>query len=241
VQSLFEDIKDFHQRFELEYKGPPRQLPDELGFFRAKFIGEEFMEYLSDHKNDVLFMSTIVHKLLSTYEIPLEKKLDALVDLVYVALGTAYLHGFDFDEAWRRVHEANMKKVRAERKEQSLRGSTFDVVKPLGWKPPDLSDLVRPPEAPRKDTRIVYGAMCSWWGTIREVGNRDGIPCCPHCKNLLFEMSSPDEWWEGVDKHVADGHPGYRAFIEWLKGKCFTKGFPEAKIAYEAETGKSAL
>jgi predicted HAD superfamily Cof-like phosphohydrolase len=71
-------------------------------------------------------------------------QLDALVDLAYVVLGTAYLHGFRFNEAWRRVHAANMAKVRAERAEQSARGSTFDVVKPPGWKPADLSDLVAP-------------------------------------------------------------------------------------------------
>jgi len=71
----------------------------------------------------------------------LEGQLDALVDLVYVALGTAYLQGFDFNEAFRRVHEANMKKVRARQKSDSKRASSYDVVKPVGWTPPDLSDL----------------------------------------------------------------------------------------------------
>ncbi len=75
----------------------------------------------------------------------MEKALDGLVDLVYVALGTAWLMGLDFPEAWRRVHAANMQKVRAQRKEESARGTTFDVVKPAGWQPPNLSDLVRCP------------------------------------------------------------------------------------------------
>ena len=73
----------------------------------------------------------------------LKEKLDALVDLVYFALGTAYLHGFNFNEAWKRVHAANMKKIRAEKKGDSKRKSTFDVVKPAGWIVPDLSDLVK--------------------------------------------------------------------------------------------------
>lgn len=51
--------------------------------------------------------------------------------------------GFNFREAWRRVHEANMGKVRARRAQDSTRGSVFDVVKPPGWVAPDLSDLVR--------------------------------------------------------------------------------------------------
>lgn len=120
------DIKDFHTKFRLTYDGPPRQLPYELVTFRAIFMHEELQEYglAVDDEN-------------------LEKQLDALVDLVYVALGTAYLHGFDFNEAWRRVHTANMKKVRAESAVDSKRNSPFDVVKPEGWVAPDLSDLVK--------------------------------------------------------------------------------------------------
>ena len=119
---MMKDIKEFHEKFGLAYNGRPRDLSKELSDFRVHFMLEELDEYRdSNHLVD---------------------KLDALVDLVYVALGTAYLHGFDFDEAWRRVHEANMKKVRAEVATDSKRGSTFDVVKPDGWAPPDLSDLV---------------------------------------------------------------------------------------------------
>jgi len=70
------------------------------------------------------------------------KMLDALVDLVYVALGTAILHRFPFYAAWDAVHKANMLKVRATRKGQSKRGTTFDVVKPDGWKAPDIEKLL---------------------------------------------------------------------------------------------------
>jgi len=148
MQSLFEDIKDFHQKFGLEYQGPPRYLPDQFDGFRTKFMAEELAEYVSADQTDHNFVTRAVDAIqqfnaFAGLAPPLEKKLDALVDLVYVAMGTAYLHGFDFDEAWRRVHAANMAKVRAERADQSLRGSTFDVVKPPGWKAPDLSDLVQ--------------------------------------------------------------------------------------------------
>jgi predicted HAD superfamily Cof-like phosphohydrolase len=73
----------------------------------------------------------------------LEEQLDALVDLMYVLLGTAYLHGFNrFGEAWSRIQAANMLKVRATVPEDSPRGSTLDVVKPPGWSPASLTDLV---------------------------------------------------------------------------------------------------
>lgn len=67
---------------------------------------------------------------------------DALIDLVYVALGTAYLHRFPFNEGWARVQEANMRKVRANKKSDSKRRTTHDVVKPPGWRSPELDDLV---------------------------------------------------------------------------------------------------
>lgn len=126
MDSFVEDIRDFHEKFRLEYDGPPRELPFKLFMFRAKFLGEELDEYnLAVGSGD------------------LAKQLDSLVDLVYVAIGTAYLHGFNFNEAWRRVHEANMNKVRAMRVEESVRGSAeYDVVKPPGWSPPSLEDLV---------------------------------------------------------------------------------------------------
>ena len=120
--TLFEDIVAFHQKFGVDYDGPPRELPLELRVFRREFLKEEFREYINAET--------------------LHEKLDALVDLVYVALGTARLHGFDFDEAWRRVHQANMSKVRAQKDSDSKRGSAaFDVVKPPNFVPPYLKDL----------------------------------------------------------------------------------------------------
>lgn len=134
LSSFTKDIAEFHVKYGLEYGDEPRDLPHELEVFRIKFMAEELGEYVKAHHADA---DTDEEKRKRRAD-----KLDALVDLVYVALGTAYLHGFDFDEAWRRVHEANMKKVRVERAEDSKRGSTFDVVKPAGWEPPNLEDLV---------------------------------------------------------------------------------------------------
>lgn len=139
------DIRDFHEKFGLEYNGKPRMLVRELSDFRRKFMLEEFKEYCD--ATDDARTSLQYNEAVAPY---LEQMLDGLVDLVYVALGTAHLHGFDFNEAWRRVHEANMKKVRAERPEQSKRGTTFDVVKPPGWKPSSLRDLVDDYEEPRR-------------------------------------------------------------------------------------------
>lgn len=135
------DVEEFHEKFGLLYDGKPRVLSGELGDFRAKFLAEELSEYTD---------SQMVARILILEPKPdcaelthhLELQLDALVDLVYVALGNAHLQGFDFREAWRRVHAANMAKVRATKPSDSKRGTTFDVVKPPGWEAPNHKDLV---------------------------------------------------------------------------------------------------
>jgi predicted HAD superfamily Cof-like phosphohydrolase len=143
MRSLFEDIKEFHTKFALEYDGKPRTLSPSVQKFRVRFMREELKEYLDavSRAEDAVrgraepsFDDEVAHEL--------EHMLDALVDLTYVVLGTAYLHGFDFEEAWARVHAANMGKVRAARASESKRKSKNDVVKPPGWKPPRHRDLV---------------------------------------------------------------------------------------------------
>lgn len=124
------DIQDFHQKFGLEYVGPPRFLPPDVHEFRLKFMKEELNEY------DEAYHARNMHD-----------QFDALIDLAYVLFGTNHLHGFPFAAGWRLVHSANMAKVRAERAEDSKRGSKFDVVKPPGWVAPDLTPLLPKPEA----------------------------------------------------------------------------------------------
>lgn len=133
------DIAAFHEKFELEYKGKPRILPGDLAQFRMGFIQEEFSEY---HGSLVGAANSIVEGDPEGVQVYLEKALDALVDLVYVIMGTSYLHGFDFNEAWRRVHQANMAKIKTPSASMSKRDSPYDVIKPEGWVAPDLSDLV---------------------------------------------------------------------------------------------------
>lgn len=121
------DIADFHEKYGLAYEGGPRQLGPELAKFRSGFMQEELDEYKEAcEKND------------------LEGQFDALVDLAYVVLGTAYLQGLPFIAGWDEVHSANMKKIRTENPGDSKRGSSFDVVKPPNWKAPDLAQFLQP-------------------------------------------------------------------------------------------------
>lgn len=136
------DITAFHQKFGLEYSGKPRALEGELHNFRLNFMHEELDEYLEEQHGLIQSIKDNDHRKTALH---LHQQLDALVDLVYVAVGTAYLQfGPDvFNEAWRRVQTANMAKERCEVPSDSKRGTTFDVIKPAGWEAPDHHDLVK--------------------------------------------------------------------------------------------------
>ena len=121
------DIDDFHQKFGFTAR-PHGERPNQaLLAFRLKFLAEELHETMTAARKD-----------------DLENILDGLVDLAYVAIGTAWLLNLDFEEAWKRVHAANMLKVRAEHPSQSKRGSPFDVVKPKGWEKPNIAEIIAP-------------------------------------------------------------------------------------------------
>lgn len=133
LPQLVRDVRAFNERFELPRPMKPTDLDDKLSDFRYNFMCEELAEWnqASCDENRA-------------------EQLDALVDLVYVAIGTAVMAGWDFEEAWRRVHAANMKKVPARMgtSDNDLNPAkpprhALDVVKPEGWVAPDLSDLVR--------------------------------------------------------------------------------------------------
>jgi len=126
--SYSHDIKKMHTHFEINYDGPPKDLDGELLVLRQKLLEEEYWEFIE--------ASTRGDR---------KEILDALVDIVVVAIGTAEQVGFDFHQAWLRVLHANMQKYPAKTPEdiaKSKRKMANDLVKPDGWKPPHLGDLV---------------------------------------------------------------------------------------------------
>lgn len=125
----FEDVGDFHSKYGLPRAGKllPHLLPPNAQKFRENFLQEELDEFIRAW----------------TFE-DLPGAFDALLDLVYVALGTAHMMGLPWQEGWDEVQRANMTKVRAASAEDARgkRGSALDVVKPEGWLPPDLEGVL---------------------------------------------------------------------------------------------------
>lgn len=128
----FEDVGAFHAKFALDnatyWPAGPRPHDPGLLEFRQRFLREELTEFddASDRRDDA-------------------KAFDALLDLVYVAMGTAHLLGYPWQEGWAMVQRANMAKERAAGADdpRSIRRHAADVVKPAGWAPPDIDYLLR--------------------------------------------------------------------------------------------------
>lgn len=122
----FLDVVNFHRKFQIQYIGPPRKkLDPKLNRFRDERLKEELREHL-ESKDPA-------------------KRFDGLLDLIYIAMGTIHLHGWDFYTGWSRVHMANMAKVRGEGHEGKYGSDgvhVVDIIKPLGWRAPRLEDLV---------------------------------------------------------------------------------------------------
>lgn len=123
---MYRDVLNFHQTFVPDTIGIlPRMLPADMMEFRLKFLSEELLELAQ-----------------AVGRSDREQAADALVDLVYVALGTAVMMGLPWDDLWVEVHQANMRKVRTESAQASKRGSIYDVVKPKGWEPPNIQAVI---------------------------------------------------------------------------------------------------
>ncbi|MCO5760316.1 MAG: nucleoside triphosphate pyrophosphohydrolase family protein [Chromatiaceae bacterium] len=123
--TLFDAVSTMHQHFGLEPVDDPP--PHDFALFRSSAMAEEVVEF----QRAVLKDDRV-------------GQLDALVDLVVFALGTAHLLGFSesaYTEAFHRVMLANLEKQVAGHADHK-RGWKLDLVKPAGWTSPNLSDLV---------------------------------------------------------------------------------------------------
>lgn len=123
----FLDVREFSEKFGLLVNYQPTELAQQKLRERIEFMQEELNEFIVG---------------VATQD--LVEQADALVDLVYVALGTANMLGLPWQELWDDVHHANMQKVRGIGK----RGYLIDCIKPLGWSGPKTSEIL---ERARRD------------------------------------------------------------------------------------------
>jgi predicted HAD superfamily Cof-like phosphohydrolase len=148
VSDDFCDVGEFHQKFELPHAlrdVGPREVDTGLLEFRMKFLCEELQEFLEGV--GLTFSMSVWDMIVSNSNWNREKShaqmFDSLIDLVYIAHGTAHIMGYPWHVGWAAVQRANMAKVRSDSdRSDSDRGSSFDVVKPPGWVAPDIAGVL---------------------------------------------------------------------------------------------------
>lgn len=153
----FHDVGDFHEKFGLpsviKDGAYPRHPTRELLEFRLNFLLEELQEIVKgagahfelEYGPPELGGSIMGVKVVlpNNQHWDHAQVFDGLLDLVYVAHGLAHIEGYPWREGWVLVQEANMSKERATDITASARGGTWDVIKPPGFKPPDIEGLLR--------------------------------------------------------------------------------------------------
>jgi predicted HAD superfamily Cof-like phosphohydrolase len=154
------NVARFQEKYGIPRNRKPAFLDDDNMQFRLNFLLEELLELANSVGFDLKTLpvgenTDFMFQVADKGVLDLEGAFDALLDLEFVLHGTAIMMGFNsppplgcgkrgtiWGEGQARVFEANMKKVRAVRKEDSKRGSTFDIIKPNGWEPPKFGDLL---------------------------------------------------------------------------------------------------
>jgi predicted HAD superfamily Cof-like phosphohydrolase len=131
----FEDVRKFHKRFGLLCFDKPGTLSHRKLVERIEFMREELNEFIDGCGLDQA-PPHLDYKTARPQD--MAQMADALVDLVYVALGTAVQLGLPWDWLWDDVQRANMAKVRGETK----RGHKVDVTKPPGWQGPQTARIL---------------------------------------------------------------------------------------------------
>jgi len=138
-----EDVRACHKKFGILTADKPGNLTQRKLKERVEFLLEELTE-LATAGNLGLEQDqhTGAHYVSDMYlgvKPNLPEIADALIDLVYIACGTAVMLGLPWQELWDDVQRANLGKVRGIGK----RGHQVDLIKPPGWEGPKTAELLK--------------------------------------------------------------------------------------------------
>lgn len=129
MMTNFDKVGEFHRKFGLASADQtlPTLVDAETFLFRYQFIMEEAQEILKAYRDgDIVELA------------------DGIADLLYVTYGLAHMCGIPADAVFAEVQRSNMMKERATGSDdhRGKRNSALDVVKPVGWKPPNIREVI---------------------------------------------------------------------------------------------------
>lgn len=143
-------VKEFHQRFGHLVNDAPTPLTDEQRRERYWFMYEELQEFLSSSS--------------------VSDQADAMIDLIYFALGTLVNMGVTPEHLFAIVHQANMSKLWPDGKPR-WREEDGKVLKPPGWVSPDeaiLAEIERQRGGADEDLPNVEKALAYYKAGVRQ-------------------------------------------------------------------------
>ncbi|MGW1915494.1 pyrophosphohydrolase domain-containing protein [Streptomyces sp. NPDC002076] len=117
-------VREFHLAFGLDARSTPAEVDPELAAHRGELLAEEAAEVAE-----------------VAVDGPLDKLAHELADVVYVAYGTALVHGIDLDQVIAEIHRANMSKLGPDG--QVARRADGKVLKGEHYRAPDVSAVLR--------------------------------------------------------------------------------------------------
>lgn len=128
--NYYRDVGDFHRKFDIPAytTSEPCEFPaKEIVDYRVKFLEEEIVELKKAiDEND------------------LSEVLDALADIVYVALGTAHYFNAPFVPIWDEVQRSNMERIKCTREncppDKQYRPDL--IIKPPEWRGPQIQRVI---------------------------------------------------------------------------------------------------
>ena len=115
MKKEWNDVREFHEKFGHPVATAPAMVAKKRALSRAQWMNEEVAEFLI--ADDI-------------YE-----QADAMIDLIYFALGTLVEMGLEADELFEIVQQANMAKLWPDGKPH-YNPKDGKVIKPEGWEDP---------------------------------------------------------------------------------------------------------
>ncbi|MFJ9350687.1 hypothetical protein [Streptomyces sp. NPDC101237] len=116
-------VREFHHAFGLDIRTTPTEISPELAAHRGELLAEEAAEVAEVAVG------------------PLDRLAHELADVVYVAYGTALVHGVDLDAVIAEIHRSNMSKLGPGG--QVARRADGKVLKGEHYRAPDVSAELR--------------------------------------------------------------------------------------------------
>ncbi|GGP70677.1 MULTISPECIES: pyrophosphohydrolase domain-containing protein [Streptomyces] len=117
-------VREFHTTFGLDARTTPTEIPPDVAAHRRDLLVEEAAEAAE-----------------VAVEGPLDHLAHELADVVYVAYGTALVHGIDLDAVIAEIHRANMTKLGSDGR--PLLRADGKVLKGENYRKPDVSAVLR--------------------------------------------------------------------------------------------------